>query len=70
MKANTYDLKGFYNNIISRHPLRYGHQFTVEFFGRDLGNFFKTGDFVGNGDGKDPTNMFTYYVQSTSIPKV
>jgi hypothetical protein len=68
MKQNTYDLKGFYNNIISRHPLRYGHQFTVEFFGRDLGRL--TGEFNGNGDGSIPLNMFTYYVQSASIPKV
>lgn len=70
MKPNTYDLKGFYNNILSTHPLRYGHQFTLEFFGRDLGNYMKTGDFIGNGDGSDPLTMFTYFAQSASIPKL
>lgn len=70
MKPNTYDLKGFYNNIIKNHPLRYQHQFTLEFFGGDLGNPQMTGYFNGNGDGSNPVEMFTYYAQSASIPKV
>ena len=70
MKPNTYDLKGFYNNILTGHPLRYAHQFTLEFFGNDLGNWAKTGQFIGNGDSTNPSTMFTYYAQSASIPKV
>lgn len=27
------DIKTFYNNIITQHPLLYGHQFTVEIIG-------------------------------------
>ena len=67
MKDNAYDLKGFYNNIIKHHPLRFGHQFTVEFF---TGGSSTTGMFNGNGDGTEPSHMFTYFVQATSIPKV
>ena len=44
-RNNRYNLKEFYKNITQQHPLRFGHQFTVEFYGNDRGD---TGDFVRN----------------------
>ena len=38
-RQNDYNLKNFYNSIITKQPLRYGHQFIVEFNGKDLREF-------------------------------
>lgn len=64
-RQNTYNLRDFYNNITKRHPLRYGHQFTIEFItgGSDTGGF-------GKDDTKNVMNNITYYVQSSKIPSV
>ena len=67
-RKNTYNLMDFYRNNTQQHPLRYGHQFTVEFLGRSL-NGIETGDFVG-ADPNSVIDNITYYVQSSSIPKV
>lgn len=66
-RTNRYNLMEFYNNITKRHPLRYGHQFTVEFQGASLGEL--TGAF-GPADPSDVVNNITYYVQSSTIPEV
>lgn len=56
-KQNTYNLAAFYESITKSHPLRYGHQFTVEFIGLS--------ELLGI-DTKD----LTYYIQSSKIPAV
>ena len=66
---NSYNLMEFYKNITQRHPLRYGHQFTVEFFGDSLGDLATTGNFGPSTPG-DVKGNFTYYVQSSKIPAV
>ena len=66
-RTNTYNLMEFYNNITKRHPLRYGHQFTIEFQGNSLGQF--TGAF-GPSNAGDVIDNITYYVQSSTIPQV
>lgn len=68
MRRNTYNIMDFYRGITQQHPLRYGHQFTVEFLGRSLDGIM-AGDFVA----ENPTNIkdnITYYVQSSKIPDV
>lgn len=62
---NTYNIMEFYKNITQRHPLRYGHQFTVEFITGDE----SVGEFQ-RGNINDPVNNITYYVQSSEIPQV
>ena len=62
---NLYDLQKFYNNIITKNPLRYGHQFTVEFNGADLARYA-----AGLNIQADPTRCITYYVRSSEIPEV
>lgn len=66
-KRNTYNLMEFYKNITQAHPLRYGHQFTVEFLGESLNGL--TGDFTAS-HATDVVNNITYYVQSSKIPAV
>lgn len=68
MKRNSYNLMEFYKNITQKHPLRYGHQFTVEFQGSSL-NGIETGDFNPTNP-TDIQNNITYYVQSAKIPSV
>lgn len=68
MKKNSYNLMEFYKNITQTHPLRYGHQFTVEFLGNSLGGV-ETGDFGPSSPG-DIKNNITYYVQSSKIPQI
>ena len=65
-KTNHYNLMEFYNNITKTRPLRYGHQFTIEFIGGSLGGL--TGYF--NPPNEEPVNNITYYVQSSKIPSV
>ena len=66
-RTNRYNLMEFYNNITKRHPLRYAHQFTVEFQGASLGEL--TGAF-GPASPNDVVDNITYYIQSSSIPAV
>lgn len=66
-KTNTYNLMEFYNNITKTRPLRYGHQFTIEFLGSSLGGL--TGYFNPPNE-SEPVNNITYYVQSSKIPQV
>ena len=65
MSKNQYDLKQFYTSIIRKNPLRFGYQFIVQFFSSP-----GSPGFYLNNDPNDPKYMFTYYVQTTSIPKV
>ena len=67
-RSNTYNLMEFYKNITQKHPLRYQHQFTVEFLGSSLGTIL-TGDFNAS-DTSDIRNNITYWVQSSQIPQV
>lgn len=62
IKQNPVDLKSFYNNVMKKSPLLYGHQFIVTFSGPDLPGPLVT----------DPNNntSITYYVKSASIPQV
>jgi hypothetical protein len=57
----------FYKNITQAHPLRYGHQFTVEFLGESLNGL--TGGFTAS-QATDVVGNITYYVQSSKIPAV
>lgn len=61
IRQNPVDLKKFYQNIMKKSPLLYGHQFIVEFSGPDLPGRVQSGT--------DYTSI-TYYVKSTSIPEV
>lgn len=58
----TVDLQSFYKNLIKGGPMLFGHQFIVRFTGNDLPSVLKS----------DPSKAksFTYYVKSTSIPKI
>lgn len=67
-RTNTYNVMEFYKNITQKHPLRYQHQFTVEFLGSSLGTI-ETGDF-NTSDTSDIRNNITYWVQSSEIPSV
>lgn len=51
------------NGITKNTPLRFGHQFTVEFQGYDLPDYLQS-------TGKSTSENITYYVKSASIPKV
>lgn len=66
-RTNKYNLKEFYNNITKSHPLRYAHQFVVEFDGASLNGL--TGEFTA-ANPTDIVNNITYYIQSSSIPQV
>ena len=67
-RTNTYNVMEYYKNITQKHPLRYQHQFTVEFLGSSLGTI-ETGEFNAS-DTSDIRNNITYWVQSSEIPQV
>ena len=60
--SQTVFLKNFYKGITQETTLMFGHQFTVEFFGPELPPPLRDNQVDG-------TN-FTYYVKSSSVPKV
>lgn len=63
---NLYNLKKFYNQIITKTPLRFGHQFTVQFNGRDLIRYAGPGFNQQN----EPKFNITYYVRASEIPQI
>ena len=60
--SQTVFLKNFYKGITQETTLMFRHQFTVEFFGPELPPPLRDNQ-------ADGTN-FTYYVKSSSVPKV
>ena len=65
LRKNPADLKTFYDNIMKKSPLLYGHQFIVYFTGKDLPEVL-----IDNNVSNDVNRSITYYVKSSSIPEV
>lgn len=63
---NLYNLRNLYTSILQTTPLRFGHQFTVQFNGRDLERYAGP----GLNNQQEPRNNITYYVRSAEIPRV
>lgn len=41
LKNDTHQLKNFYNNIVTKKPLWFGHQFFIEFYGDGLNQIYQ-----------------------------
>lgn len=66
-----YNLQEFYNILTRKSPIRFGHQFLVEFYGEDLNDPNITGAFsLSTSNQNNVTDNITYYVQASKIPEV
>lgn len=67
---NLYHLNSYYNNITKKKPLLYKYQYVLDFVGN--GGFFVDQDFkpftLFNDNPDDPSQTFSYWAQSASIP--
>ena len=67
---NLYHLNSYYNNITKKKPLLYKYQYVLDFVGN--GGFWVDQDFkpftLFNDNPDDPSQTFSYWAQSASIP--
>ena len=67
---NLYHLNSYYNNLTKKKPLLYKYQYVLDFVGN--GGFWVDQDFkpftLFNDNTDDPSQNFSYWAQSASIP--
>lgn len=62
---NPYNLANFYKSITQKHPLFYGNQFIIQFYGKTLEQFSFYKTYWGTQSQYNPT----FWIKSASIPK-
>lgn len=63
---NTVNLASFYKNFVQKHPMFYGHQFFIEFYGTAISDIY-SGEWAN--DTSSQLNP-KFWIKSGSIPKV
>lgn len=67
---NNIHVGTFYQNLIQKHPLLYGQQFTIEFIAPD-GETGRAGNDAAFGKaGHDDPECFTYWGRSATLPAI
>lgn len=63
---NTVNLASFYKNFVQKHPMFYGHQFFIEFYGAAVR------DIYGDEWAFDQSSQLNpkFWIKSSSVPKV